>query len=272
MRDSTIRSIFAAAIAAVFTLGSQAALNPDPDIFDATKNGARSNGPNIRVNGTPLGGNVSVVNESGMPPLDVIVIADNPLGRGRKRGGQNRSSMSASSSSSSAGIPMGGAGGMSSSMESQQSPFPPPMGQKSQSSSQSEQEQSQQQMQGSSSSGEGETSKEKAPKSQQQSESSSSALSGKMPEAPPEQSVGDLSDQIAEEGSESSAEDAESGEGGQSDQKAPAAKKKSSSKGGESSSKNTQTDGQEMPGDMGGSNGKSRSVGSLDDVAVPSNL
>lgn len=271
MRDSNIRSIFAAAITAAFTFGSQAAFDPDPDIFDAGKNGAGSGGPNIRINGTPLGGNVSVVNESGMPPLDIIVIGDNPLGRGRKRGGQNRSSMSTSQSSSSAGIPMGG-GGMSSGQESQQSsPFPPPMGKSSQSSSESQQEQSQQPMQGSSSDGEGETSKEKPPNSQQQSESSSSALSGKMPEAPPEQSVGDLSDQIAENGSES-AEEAESGEGGQSDKKTPAAKKKSSSKGGESSAKDTQTDGQEMPGDMGGSNGKSRGVGSLDDVAVPSDL
>ena len=105
--------------ATLLSTSVQAQFDVDPKIFDAGANGAGPNsgnkssgnrGPSISTSGIPIGGDISVLDESSLPPLGSIDIPGGsglniPIKMPGMPGG-----MSGSSSGSSEGmpIPMGG--------------------------------------------------------------------------------------------------------------------------------------------------------------------
>lgn len=272
-----------------------AQIDPDPAIFDAGQNGASSGNGKINSSAPPLGGQISVVNESQLPPIDIQTNIPGLGGNGINLPGVMGSVARQGISSSSSGIPImgGSSGGMGG---GQSSPFPmpkssqssqsmgqqsqgmPPMGQQSQnqgmqsSSGQMPQSQSQSQSQQAGQSGQ---------MSQAQSQSSQSGsqaqISAQMPPAPQEQSIGDSSAQIdpngelSSEGEDGDATVADS-DSGNSEQSKNRKGRNGQPQNGQQQQDESQGDGQAMPEDIGGSQNNKRGTGTIDDVAVPTNL
>lgn len=95
-----------------------------------------------------------------------------------------------------------------------------------------------------------------------------------MPPPPDEQAIGSEGEQIDPNGElASDSEGGESGEAGENSEQAQQSKRKGSqAQSGQQQDQNSESDGQAMPEDIGGSSGSKRGKGTIDDVAVPSNL
>lgn len=318
--NATRVAAFAAGL--IFAAGAYGQFDPDPAIFDAKRNGAGSgNGADAmnQAGNNPLGGNIILVNESNLPPLQIPGLSIDGGMQGIPGMPSSGGGMQQSSQGSSGGLPMGGSSGGGMQQSGQQSPFPPPssqsqgqqqggqqsqMGQMPQSQSQQgmqggeqgqmSQQNSQQGQQGQqgqqskngqmSQSGQQGTQQdgltEQDMKGGQQGNSNSqgqnSPLAGQMPPPPPEQAIGDSSQQIDPNGElASNDEGSEDGTGGSS-QGAKGEKPKNGKKGqsqvGQQESDPSASDGQAMPEDIGGASGSKRGTGTVDDVAVPANL
>ena len=268
-------------LSACFASIAFAQIDPDPRIFDAGQNGAGASGEQTAANSGlgSMGGSTTVVDESALPPLGTIDIdaVGNGRGSGRRPGSGSQSQVTMSTSSSGGMIPIFGGGSSGGQQEGQSTPFPP----KTQSSEGQQQSQGQQGMPpGSQQMPEN---MEGSPGSQQQQQAQKMpkgaqsgqgpASKGKMPEPPPDMEIGDSSQQIDPNGqmSQGSNSDGEYGEAeGEADESGDG---KSKGKGGESEGgKQGASDGQDMPDDMGGRQSNQRGRGTIDDIAVPSNL
>jgi len=251
LKPYAIRRLGSAMLALGALSLASAQFRPDPDIFDAAQNGAGGSVEDLvdgPYNTDPLGGQIVVVDESNLPPIQINLPGIPGIGNGRFPGGIPGARGQSAGASNSGGIPIL-AGGSAGSSSSQSTPFPGQMPQSSQ------------QSQGS------ESSDGPMPKTQSQQGGAPSSISSQLPEAPPEQGIGDEGAQIDPNGElTASEESSESNDSEQSNQG------RSGSKQAASSTENNEGDGQAMPENIGGSQGSKRERGTIEDVAVPTSL
>ncbi|MCH6258302.1 hypothetical protein MLD52_17200 [Puniceicoccaceae bacterium K14] len=240
----------------LYPIGVTLAFDPDPDIFDATKNGAGGNGnadqiQDVQTVNDPLGGMISVVDESQLPAIGQISGINLPIGQTGSGislpiGQSGSSGSGVSMSGGSSGIPpiFGGGGGSGNSNGQQSSSLPFPQGQGGQS---------------------GESGQMQLPQGQGQSQGQiGNSPTGQFPPPPPDIPIGE---QSGLEGSE-----IDTGEGSESSQKNQNSSKSSgSAESGDG--KQGESDNQEMPGDMGNGQGSTRrGTGTEQGVQMPQGL